>query len=288
MSHGKSVKLFLTDGTSNGILTAEIINWTGHIVSAPRSQMNTLVQRSEASRTGIYFLVNDEEDPLYPKVYIGESECIGNRLKQHENSKDFWTKVCIVTGKDENLTKTHIKYLESRLIQIALSNSQCELMNGTSHIYNKLPESDTADMEYFLEQIQMVLPVLGYAFLKEQKTSENPILPKTNAEFVLNTKDNEVKATAQLINNDFYVLKGSRIRKNLINPNTHSYLKKLRPALLEKGIIDPITYTFSKDYLFNSPSAASAVILGRSSNGRIAWKHITTNQTFAEWEQSMP
>lgn len=76
MSHGKSVKLFLTDGTSNGILTAEIINWTGHIVSAPRSQMNTLVQRSEASRTGIYFLVNDEEDPLYPKVYIGESECI--------------------------------------------------------------------------------------------------------------------------------------------------------------------------------------------------------------------
>lgn len=211
-----------------------------------------------------------------------------SRLKQHENSKDFWTKVCIVTGKDENLTKTHIKYLESRLIQIALSNSQCELMNGTSHLYNKLPESDTADMEYFLEQIQMVLPVLGYGFLKEQKTSENPILPKTNAEFVLNTKDNEVKATAQLINNDFYVLKGSRIRKNLINPNTHSYLKKLRPALLEKGIIDPITYTFSKDYLFNSPSAASAVILGRSSNGRIAWKHITTNQTFAEWEQSMP
>ena len=70
------------------------------------------------------------------------------------------------------------------------------------------------------------------------------------------------------------------------NANAHSYVKKLRPALLEKGIIDPKTYTFSKDHLFNSPSAASAVILGRSSNGRVEWKHIKTNQTFADCEKS--
>ena len=282
MSYGKSIKLFLTDGTPNGILTAEIINWTGHIVSAPRSQINNLLQRTEALRTGIYFLINDEEDPLYPKVYIGESECIGNRLKQHENNKDFWTKVCIVTGKDENLTKTHIKYLESRLIQIALSNSQCDLTNGTAHIYDKLPESDTADMEYFLEQIQMALPILGCSFLKEQKTTTAPII--VEAEFILNAKD--ISATAKLINNDFYVLKGSQVRKEPTNANAHSYVKKLRPALLEKKIIDPTTYTFSKNHLFNSPSAASAVILGRSSNGRVEWKHIKTNQTFADWEKS--
>ena len=173
MAHGKSIKMFLADGSPNGILTAEIINWTGHVLSAPRTKLSELIQREECSRTGVYFLVSyDPENPLYPKVYIGESDDVANRLKQHNRTeesggKDFWEKVCLVTGKDQNITKTYIKYLESRLIEIARRNGQCQLMNGTSHDYSKLPESDTADMEYFLEQIQVILPVLGYEFLKE-------------------------------------------------------------------------------------------------------------------------
>ncbi|WP_269913533.1 GIY-YIG nuclease family protein [Acinetobacter sp. HY1485] len=279
MSYGKSVKLFLTDGTLNGILTAEITNWTGHIVSIPRNQISSLIQRKEANRTGIYFLINDEEDPLYPKVYIGESDNIGYRLKQHENKK-FWNKACIVTGKDQNLTKTHIKYLESRLIQIVLSNSQCQLINATTHIYDKLPESDKVDMGYFLEQIKIILPILGYHFLEVSK-----ITPPTDdlAKFIIKTK--EVYATAKIIKGDFYVLKGSQVRKDVKDPNC-CYLKNLRPKLIAEKIIDPETYIFTKDYHFSKPSAASTVILGYSSNGRTAWKHVETNQTFADWEES--
>ena len=179
MAHGKSIKMFLADGSPNGILTAEIINWTGHVLSAPRTKLSELIQREECSRTGVYFLVSyDPENPLYPKVYIGESDDVANRLKQHNRTeesggKDFWEKVCLVTGKDQNITKTHIKYLESRLIEIARKNGQCQLLNGTAHQYSRLPESDTADMEYFLEQIQVVLPVLGYEFLKEIKKLKN-------------------------------------------------------------------------------------------------------------------
>ena len=56
MTHGKSIKLFLVDGSINGILTAEIINWTGHVLSAPRTKLLDLIQREECARTGIYFL----------------------------------------------------------------------------------------------------------------------------------------------------------------------------------------------------------------------------------------
>ncbi len=35
MATGRSIRLFLIDGTPNGILPAEIINWTGHALSAP-------------------------------------------------------------------------------------------------------------------------------------------------------------------------------------------------------------------------------------------------------------
>lgn len=298
MTHGKSIKLFLVDGSSNGILTAEIINWTGHVLSAPRTKLLDLIQREECAKTGIYFLVGQDPEDSLPSVYIGESDDVANRLKQHNRSeeaggKDFWEKVCLVTGKDQNITKTHIKYLESRLIDIAKRSGQCLLKNGTAHFYNRLPESDTADMEYFLEQIQVVLPVLGYTFLKEMKyPSEipiNTISPKLlqrsdiEADFYLTVKD--IDANAKVIDGEFYVLSGSQVRKEVSQP-THNYMKNLRPLLFENNVIDPNTYTFNQDYLFSSPSAAGAVILGRSCNGLKVWKTHNTHLTYDEWRQN--
>lgn len=298
MTHGKSIKLFLVDGSINGILTAEIINWTGHVLSAPRTKLLDLIQREECARTGIYFLVGQDPEDSLPSVYIGESDDVANRLKQHNRTedaggKDFWEKVCLVTGKDQNITKTHIKYLESRLIDIAKRSGQCLLKNGTAHLYNRLPESDTADMEYFLEQIQVVLPVLGYTFLKEMKyPSEipiNTISPKLlqrsdiEADFYLTVKD--IDANAKVIDGEFYVLAGSQVRKEVSQP-THNYMKNLRPILFENNVIDPNTYTFNQDYLFSSPSAAGAVILGRSCNGLKVWKTHNTHLTYDEWRQN--
>jgi len=293
MAHGKSIKLFLTDGSPNGILTAEIINWTGHVLSAPRTKLSELIQREECSRTGVYFLVGHNPENSLPSVYIGESDDVANRLKQHNRTeesggKDFWEKVCLVTGKDQNITKTHIKYLESRLIEIAKRNGQCQLINSTSHLYNRLPESDTADMEYFLEQIQVVLPVLGYEFLKEMKklspkiqTSQEMISIDNaeEAEFYLSIKD--ISARAKVIDGEFYVLAGSQVRKEVSAPN-HNYMKNLRPQLFANKVIDTDTYTFNQDYLFSSPSAAGAVILGRASRPA-DWKLVGTNITYWQW-----
>lgn len=299
MGQGKSIKLFLVDGTPNGILTAEIINWTGHVLSAPRSKLAELIQRDECTKTGVYFLIShDPENPLYPRVYIGESDDVANRLKQHNRTeesggKDFWEKVCLVTSKDQNLTKAHIKYLESRLMDIAKQNGQCQLENGTAYSYSRLPESDIADMEFFLEQIQIVLPVLGYDFLKDLKRpSYQQYLAKTHGfiesdidktvNFYLTSR--EVNANAQEIDGEFFVLKGSQVRKEVSQPN-YTYMKNLRPTLFEKGIIDPEDFVFTQDYMFTSPSAASAVILGRASNGRTAWREVNTNLTYSEWQQ---
>ena len=41
----------------------------------------------------------------------------------------------------------------------------------------------------------------------------------------------------------------------------------------KKSRLDIITSDVEKDYEFNAPSAASAVILGRTSNGNIDWKN---------------
>nr|WP_152874191.1 GIY-YIG nuclease family protein [Acinetobacter portensis] len=287
----------MVDGTPNGILTAEIINWTGHVLSAPRTKLSELIKRDECGKTGIYFLVGDDlENSFKPKVYIGESEDISIRLRQHNKTeesggKDFWGKVCLVTSKDLNLTKAHIKYLESRLIEIAIKNGNCELQNSTAHQYNRLPESATADMEYFLEQIRMILPVLGYNFLKENSqnhssnTDINTIALETqkNTRFYLSTRD--LKAFAEEIDGEFLVLKDSQVKK-ISSLSTHSYISKLRPMLIEQGVISTDTFTFAQNYAFTSPSAAAAVINGQETNGRKAWKEINTNVTYAEWQQN--
>lgn len=174
-------------------------------------------------------------------------------------------------------------------MEIAKRGGQCQLINGTAHQYTKLPESDTADMEYFLEQIQVVLPVLGFDFLKELKkpSPKSQLLSTTKSneiseeiEFYLVTKD--TNANAKVIDGEFYVLAGSEVRRE-VTDTKHTYTKNLRPQLFENNIIDSNTYKFNQDYLFSSPSAAGGVILGRASNGRKDWKQVGTNITYGQW-----
>lgn len=62
-------------------------------------------------------------------AYIGEAEVIRDRLKQHK-AKDFWNAVVIFVSKDENLTKAHIRYLESRLLLEAKKVGRYRLENA--------------------------------------------------------------------------------------------------------------------------------------------------------------
>lgn len=179
MSQGRSIRLFLVDGSPKGLLTAEIMNWTGHVLTGPRSRLAELVQRPESKRTGVYFLVgSDPEGGALPLVYIGESDDVSTRLKQHNRTqesggKDFWEHVWLVTSKDQNLTKAHAKYLESQLIRSVSQSGLCKLENGTAHDYVNLPESDQADMAFFMEQLRTILPVLGFEYLRSPVTEVN-------------------------------------------------------------------------------------------------------------------
>lgn len=103
-SLGKTLRLFLVDGTPSGIVFAEIINWSGQVVRVPRSLLSQFLERKESSRTGIYLLIgNDEEEVGRLQAYVGESDNVGERLRQHANSKDMfdWDYACVVTSKDQ-------------------------------------------------------------------------------------------------------------------------------------------------------------------------------------------
>ena len=188
MSSGKTVRLFLADGTPGGLLTAEIMNWTGHVVAAPRSDLPALLKRSEARRTGIYILLGDDTDSLGGALaYIGEGDNVSARLYQHarteeQGGKDFWDRAIVLTSKDTNLTKAHARYLESRFIKLALRANRARLVNSTSPDPIVLPEADVSDMEYFVSQSKIVLPVLGVNMFRSVATSVDPDSHPSNSD----------------------------------------------------------------------------------------------------------
>lgn len=299
MNHrGRSIRLFLVDDTPTGRLTAEIMNWTGHVLSGPRSLLGELLKRPECARTGVYFLIGpDPDDNLRTRVYIGESDNVSQRLRQHNRpessgGKDFWERVCLVTSKDQNLTKAHVKYLESKLIAIATSARRCVLDNGTAHKYDNLPESDCADMAFFLKQMRIVLPVLGCDFLNELKLPSTPVATVeataaagTSPRFILEVPSHGVSAQGQEFDGQFFVLKGSRVRTEWVGIE-HSYQKLYQQLKLAGLLTSQDEYlVFADDYAFNSPSAAAAVVCGRSTNGRTSWVLEGTGQTYAAWQE---
>lgn len=295
MSDGVSVRartihIFLSDGTPTGVLTAEIINWTGKIIAAPRARLPDLLARPEASRTGAYILSGpDPQDATRLMVYVGESDSVRERLKQHntDDSKDFFTRVCVIVSKDENLTKTHVRYLESRLIDLIKIAKRAVLANGNSPMFALLPESDKADMEFFIEQIAVVLPVLGLEFIQPTPTPHtNSSSAATSQSILFDMTAVGIKADAVEIDGEFVVLKGSLAR--LAGTASWTSYKGLRDKLVaEEKLIEsgqPNILQFAENVAFDSPSAAAAVVYAGNQNGRIAWRVKGTNQSYKEWQ----
>ncbi len=297
MNTGKSIRLFLEDGTPGGLISAEIGNWTGRVVTAPRSDLAKLLKRPEAQGPGIYILLGEDPEKLGGEIaYVGEAENISKRLPQHSRNedsggKDFWNKAIVLTSKDNNLTKAHVRYLESRIIELAKQAERSALENSTAPPLPSLPEADVSDMEYFLMQLKIILPILNVNLLrsrtrsdknqKESFTTSNALSPILELEI----KKDKITAQAQEIDGEFTVFKGSHARRQWKGVGTnYIYLRERLEADGSIRIPQDGAAVFERDVVFASPSAAAAVITGRNANGRKSWKDPLTNLTFGEWQ----
>ncbi|NNN15938.1 MAG: GIY-YIG nuclease family protein [Acidimicrobiaceae bacterium] len=301
MTAGKSIRLFLADGTPGALLTAEIMNWTGHVVAAPRSDLAALLKRPEASRTGIYILLGDDPNSLGGTIaYVGEADDVSKRLYQHarpedQGGKDFWDRAIVLTSKDTNLTKAYARYLESRLITLAQQANRSVLVNGTAPPPLPLPEADISDMEYFISQAKIVLPVLGVNLLRSAATTPVPeqlgssmamSVAVQSPIFELTLKKSGIAATAKEIDGEFTVFEGSTARSDWHGAD-HGY-RRLREKLEEDGTLalsgDDSFRRFTRNQVLASPSAAAAVAAGRSANGRVEWKLQGTGISYGSWQ----
>jgi len=287
----QSLELFFIDGQPDGMLTAEVFNWTGHVLMTPRTQLSDALKRSEASHTGVYILLGEDNEG--PKAYIGEGEDISDRIKKHDTAKDWWTTAVLITTASNNLNKAHVKYLESRLVEVAYRVGKTALDNGNTPPRPTLNEASQSNMETFLDYILMVLPALRVdTFLAHTrpKATSTASIREQEADspemFVLRTPKHGIEATALLQNGEFVVQAGSKASASWKGKdgNTHTYAK-LFDELVQSGVL--VEYgqgrEFRENYAFRSPSAAAAVVNGRPANGTVEWK-LENGKTYKEWE----
>ena len=262
-----TIKLFLPRGDAKSLRTAEISNWTGKAIAAPRTELDELLQREELEKSGVYILTGTDPFSGSPQAYIGEAEVIRERLKQHR-AKEFWISAIVFVSKDENLTKAHVKYLEGRLISEATQVARFTLENSQAS-GSKLPESDREDMEVFLDRIRQLLPVLGSDLLI-------PIAQPTAKQQpggILFCRMKGAEGRGHRTPDGFVVLKGSTA---VLQERTKSmpHVVALRKQLITEGTLVQTGefYKFTRDAEFPSPSAAAAVIEGGHANGLSDWK----------------
>lgn len=276
MAYGKSIELFLVNGTADSLITAELSNWNGKAIKIPRIEV-AACNREDITQAGVYFLFCKEDDGT-DSVYIGEAENVKDRLVQHlrdyqsEKEKYYWNTAVIFIGRD--LNKALIRYLENRFVEIARNCKRYTVLTKNTYRNTVMKESQIAVMEEFVDNVKVLISALGYKVLE---AFNKPVLSQENVEKNENKEtlkfhlERTIKNVGKVIadgnrtSEGFVVLSGSMIAST--DDNTIPVILKERRAKanITNGILQ-------EDMLFSSPSYAAMFVIGKSANGQTSWK----------------
>ncbi len=264
--NAKTLQIFLPTGEPRGIRIAELTTRIVQAVLIPRSDLATAKARPELDHLSVYFLFGDSEEAAKPIVYVGQTEDVRKRLDYHNSTKDFWQTAVLVISKTHSFTQAHIRYLEYYCVKKAKEIGRYALNNDQIPSKPFVPEPMEADLLDGFETLATLLATLGYPVFE-------PIIKNDAAEqFYLKGKDAE--AVGELVEDGFVVRAGAIARIEVV-PSAQDTVPSMRKKLVESGVLvqEDGHLRFTQDYLFNTPSGAAAVVLGRTSNGWVDWKN---------------
>ena len=275
MPRGKSLNLYLMDGSVNGRVKCTLANWTGLAFKIPRTALDLCKDRKELKQTGVYFLFGKDEEHDKAVVYIGQAsvrkngEGILNRLQEHNSNpgKDYWTEAIAITTSNDSLGPTEISYLEHRFYQLAVEAKRYDVKNGVDPAQGNPSEEKQSEMEDFIYYAKIVVGILGHKVFVPlvEPTSGDTV---GTEEPVLLCVKNGVQATAIRTSDGFVVKKGSVLSMKPTKSCPKFVLKKreqYKNTIDENGVLQ-------EDVLFNTPSGASNFVCAASTSGYVEWK----------------
>lgn len=276
---GKSINLFLMDGTAVGRVKCTLANWTGVSYKIPRTELEKCKSRDDLKQSGVYFLFGVSDQTGENIVYIGQAgarkngEGILHRLEEHkrDENKDYWTEAVVFTTSNNSFGPTEISYLENRFFILAKDANRYNVKNKDHPTSGNVTEEKESELEEFIEYAEIVMGTFGHRIfnsLEERPIRKEVRKEDADAEPLLYLKTSKANAKGRRTNEGFVVYKGASISTQPTKscPETIHTLRKQYSDRIENG-------TLLEDTLFTSPSAAAGFVSFASANGIIMWSN---------------
>lgn len=284
----RTIQIFLPTGDPRGIQVAALTTSIVQVIEVPRPLLSDFLQMPESRQVGVYYLIGDDEEKDQLAVYIGQTGSLGKRLSEHDldPKREFWNRALVTISLTHSLTQTHAMYLEWRSIQQANAAQRYTVENGTVGTKPHTPAWLEADCQEIFDTIRTLVSTLGQQLFEPLAVRVEPallVVEGSAAERAPSLESVQVfrcsgpqgaDATGQYTEEGMVVLKGSRGRGEAVASLIPMSAGKHRQRLIDVGdlVLDAGSYVFQRDVLFRSPSGASDVVLGRSSNGWMEWR----------------
>lgn len=283
MAKGKTIQLYLIDGTPKGRIKCSLANWTGVAYKIPRTALEQAKNIEALKQTGVYFLFSTSDETQENIVYIGQAgvrkngEGILHRLQEHKHNpeKDYWTEAVVFTTSNNIFGPPEISYLENKYTKIATKSKRYIVKNANEPTLGNVTEEKESELEEFIDYTKIVIGALGYSIfepiINEPTTGTTAQLLDNEPILTLTIKTHttqKIVAKGKQTSEGFVVLKGSKLKKKISKSASSGTLKNRE---LAKNHYDE-NFILLEDILFTSPSAAASFITGSSVNGRKEWK----------------
>lgn len=260
------IEILIPSNGPNGLRIVKLAGWIGRAFVVPRTEIKEIKSLKEANFPAVYFLFGEEKEK--PIVYIGQTDNFDRRINQQTTDKDYWNTALVFTGE----TEINVQYLERVCIESAKEADRYEIKNSTGTPGRNVSDFQKITNDDFFEKIKFVSSLLGYPLFQETPKEKQAAVVYYFED--VKNKDASGKGTI-LSSGEFVVFKGSKARIEE-KPSFVGYSGSLLRKRLEKeGVLKRInekSFIFTQDYVFNRPSGAGDVVMGRSTNGWTGWK----------------
>lgn len=267
----KTIQIFLPTGEPQGIRIAEVTTRIVRVIEVPRSLLDQFLQMPEANQVALYFLVGNSDEGAAPRLYIGQTGGLKERLISHNKNKDFWGRAFIAVSLTNNLTQTHALFLEWLSIKLSIEAGRYLLENGTAGSRPYTPAPLEADCLEIFDTARTLLATLGQPLFEPLA---KPSGPGTDEPEYFYCKRSGANGKGLYTEEGFVVLKGSTGRRDVVDSIKGTWHETVRNDLLKAEVlqVQGDNVVFTRDHLFGSPSTAALGLMGRTANGWQEWK----------------
>ena len=240
----------------------------------PRAELSfisSLARDVSEDEAAIYLLLGEVE-PGKLKVYVGKSRQIKGRLQRHIQTKRWWDNVIyFLDNSRAGFSADDIEYLEWLLICKLRQANRIVLDNQNNPRANEPTVNywEQSRFEKIYNEIAALAKMLKFDIFDRIYDNDD------DAQIFFCKNNKGANATAYFRDNNIFVQNNSECRQILTNSGENSsYIVSTRRELLNSGALrqENNKLFFTQEYKFETPSAASSIILGTPSNGWKDWK----------------